>query len=437
MLVIIIILILMKLSGIKLFYPTIISMFVWFYLVFAYLGVLPLYFHWDEYRYAIGVINQFQIIRLWIYSSGSILIIVFSIFFCRHILGLRINYKRNIEPAYNINIVLTILLMLCILVLFLYIRKIPAIPVIALIGGASSDEVKVLRSLATNDFGGGFHWYKLFFSSVLCFISFVSFSNYLVRRTFGNFVLLFVAFFVTSFAAVMTTEKAPIIWFSFGMVITYILTKKEKVNIKIFFLTGVFGLTLLVLMYRFFMGMEGRSVIAILQAIMSRTITGGITPAYFYLELFPEKQDYLLGASLPNPMGIFPWEHYRLTVEVMNYMFPDLSSKGIVGSAPTVFWGEMYANFGIGGIIISSVIVGILLYLLQYMLSKLKRNPITIGLSTFLIMELIKLADSGIGYLIFNINIFFICGLSLLMFFVEVNGPKKRIEVAYRKELVR
>src|SRR5690606_21203802 len=104
------------------------------------------------------------------------------------------------------------------------------------------------------------------------------------------------------------------------------------------------------------------------KAISSRTLTGQISPAYFYMKMFPEHEGFLLGRSFPNPKGIFPWEPYPVTVEVMNFMNPKIIGTGVVGSAPTVFWADMYANFSFGGILLSSIIVGFIIFFSQYIL---------------------------------------------------------------------
>ncbi len=57
-------------------------------------------------------------------------------------------------------------------------------------------------------------------------------------------------------------------------------------------------------------------------------------------------------------MGILPFEPFRMTVEVMNWVNPN--SNGVVGSMPTVFWAEAYANFGIIGVCIVPFLLALL-----------------------------------------------------------------------------
>ena len=41
--------------------------------------------------------------------------------------------------------------------------------------------------------------------------------------------------------------------------------------------------------------------------------------------------------AVSKSRGLFPWEGYKMTVEVMNWVNPTLADRGIVGSMPTVF----------------------------------------------------------------------------------------------------
>lgn len=55
-------------ANINLFVPTIPSIFIWCYLAFAYIGILPLYFFWNAQRVAAGVNDQNQILLMWVIS---------------------------------------------------------------------------------------------------------------------------------------------------------------------------------------------------------------------------------------------------------------------------------------------------------------------------------------------------------------------------------
>ena len=118
---------------------------------------------------------------------------------------------------------------------------------------------------------------------------------------------------------------------------------------------------------------------------------------------FPYYHEYLLGRSFPNPGGLLPFEPFKLTVEIMDWKHPSLASKGIVGTAPTVYWGEMYANFGWLGIIIPPFFVGFYLHILSNLISKIENSPIKFGFLVWASMHYMHLSDTSLSGFIIDI----------------------------------
>lgn len=411
-------------SNIRFLVPTIPSIFIWSYFVFSYVGILALFFLWNDYRVSLGINNKFKILELWGYSSLSLLLIVLTFYFLSNILNLKIdkNYREMKDDGQLNSTVKTgmfFLFVLSIGIVLIYISKIPSIPLLEQLRGASSKELALSRSEATNNFSGKLHWYRLFYSSVLTFLGYYTFSLSLKKPTLLNWGFFLVTFAAASFTALMTTQKAPLVWFFIGLVSTYLITRKTQIKLKTAIILGGTTFTALLFMYRRFMGLEGRPLLDVIQSIFSRAFTGQIGPAYFYIEMFPRHEEYLLGRSFPNPAGVFPWETYSITTEVMNYMNPAMIEAGVVGSAPTVFWADMYANFGIGGIILSSLLVGLLLYLFQYCINKLDFNPVIIAYCSWLIVEAMTLSSTSLANFLLNIDLMFLTFVVIVMLFLN------------------
>lgn len=414
-----------KLVKINLFSPSIITIFFWMYLVFAYLGIFALYFGLDEYRFILGVNDRLRILQLWFYSSVALLSIIMGFIFSNKLLSMDLKSsnlnKEQLSLTKSTKLVLLILFFVSIIVFLLYLSKLPSIPIVSLLLGTSEGNLKSLRSAATNAFPGDYHWYSLFFNSIFCFLCYVTFAELLKKYNKVNIFIFLSVFAFTAFAAIVPTHKAPIIWILIGLIITYMIVRNKRFSFKTIMLFTIISIPTLTFMYKFFMGYQDRTLFEIFNSILSRTFTGQITPAYFYLEIFPKKVDFLLGRSLPNPMGIFPWENYQINVEVMNYMNPHLIGSDIVGSAPTVYWAEAYANFGFFGIIVTSIIIGVLLYSIQYIVLSLPKSSLTIGLNTWLMLELQKLSITGISNFMLNIDLFAICILGFFLIIIENN----------------
>lgn len=152
---------------------------------------------------------------------------------------------------------------------------------------------------------------------------------------------------------------------------------------------------------------------------------------YHYLIIFPDQVDYLFGRSFPNPGGIFPWEPYRLTVEVMNIVNPRLAELGIVGSMPTFFWGEMYANFGYLGILIPPFFVGYVVYAINVLIFRLPMSPLTLAIFVWALLHIKNISGTGLSGYIINIS-----GLIMASFTLIALGLIGRGVIKFRKRRV-
>ncbi len=373
----------------------IISMFI-----YAYSGLLPLYFGWDEYRYDMGVQDKALIFQVLIFSIISIVGLLAGYTYAKVVLKLnnfqKFDYIRQISRKELL--VLVGLIAFCYFILFVYLSKISTIAIfVALSEGATSDS-HLARSLMGNDFAGKYHWYSLVMHDLFNVVTFALFSAFLLTKKKIIFFLFLVSFLGSSFAAVMATEKGSFAQILIGLLFVYGITLlKGKIPIKATIFLLIILFSSLITFYIFFMG--SADVFSAFGSIFSRALAGSIQPAYHYLEFFPHHQEFLMGRSFPNPGGILPIEPYRLTVEIMNWVHPN--NEDIVGSMPTVFWAEAYANFGVSGVIFVPFLIGVVLYTVYYVVDKTENTPLKIGFFVWLMQHFKNLSITGFGgYLI-------------------------------------
>ncbi len=375
-------------------------------MVFAYIGVLPLYFGWDEFRVAMGITDKEVLLKVFLGNSLAILFIPVGIYFSTMVFGYSMETYDYRGLDSKEGMFLFFLFLVSSFVLFLYIAKVPQLAlVVAITEGAA--ESKVARSLMGNDFSGSYHWYSLFMKHLLTLSTYAFFANYLISKTIKSKLIFIVAFVLASLSALISAEKAPFIWLLIGLFLVYSLVRKNGSygTGKILLISAIM-VGFLVVFYTIFMGVEDINVAVL--SVFSRAFTGGIAPAYYYFEFIPTHQDFLLGRTFPNPGGLLPFEPYRLTVEVVNWKFPSVVEKGIVGTAPTVFWAEMYANFSWFGVLISPFIVGFLLHLLYLKFNTLENTPIKAGLIIWLAMHYMHLSDTSLSGFIVDIVFIFV-----------------------------
>ncbi len=195
----------------------------------------------------------------------------------------------------------------------------------------------------------------------------------------------------------------------------YLIKKNGLVPIKILILLGGGIISILVVFYMYFMG--SLTVLDAFEAIISRAFSGSISPAYFYLQYFPNTQEFLVGRTFPNPGGVLPYTPFQYTIEVMNWVFPEKISGGAVGTMPTVFWGEAYANFGFPGIPIIALIMGGVVAVISYLFSRLELNTMTVAFFVWLIFHFKTLAVTGFSGFLYDFYLAFMLIVLLVVLF--------------------
>jgi hypothetical protein len=218
---------LMKAANVSIFKISISSITIISLLIFSYVGILPLYFGWDKYRYAIGVQDKYLVFQIFIFSSISIIGVIFGFIFARTVFG--IDISRNTLYIKPLNIIGHVSLIgvsiICLIVLFHYLKKVPEIALFAAITKGPV-EAKVARSYMTNAFSGRYHWYSVVLHDLLNVTTYSLFAAALVRKRKIILLLFLFSLIVSFFTASMSIQKAPPIWLLLGLWIGYLLVKR-------------------------------------------------------------------------------------------------------------------------------------------------------------------------------------------------------------------
>jgi len=428
----------LKIGGMRLLKISIPSFVVGFIFIFQYVGYPILYFQLDEYR-AEFVTDKNLILKAWIITSISTLSICVGAFIASTLIG-RLKYdsyfnsKYNSESAYSLAIV-KLLTLICVAVLYSYISKVGLenIALILALQGAGVSELGLARSGMGNDFGAGYHWYNFFMKDLLIFISLILISQKLKSPVRVSTSILTCITILLIFSLTMATEKGLLVDYLIAIALVYVITqKKGEISQKIIYITALPIIIMLVMFYIVFMG--DNNINSGLNSIISRALTGSMQPIYHYLEFFPKNQGFLYGTSFPNPGGLFPFEPYNLTVEVMNFVQPSHLESGVIGTMPAIYWGEIYANFGYTGLFIMPLYVGIALYIVNYIIFKIRYTPLSAGLFAWMLIHYKNLSITSLSVFVVDLNLYLIVFISLIIR-IKISPSKKSLarlnKVAY------
>lgn len=212
---------------------------------------------------------------------------------------------------------------------------------------------------------------------VLSFLAFGFFIATKKRRWGMLFAVLFVASIIVK---TYNFAKAPIVLYLLILMIIFIVYN-GGISIKILIACGSFGVVLLVMGYQLLGSSNG--YLDIYNGILGRTFFTQFGTLCMHFEAFSEYFDFLHGRSLYPTMlsilGMDPDTHIRSARVVMELYNTEDVYSGEAGVMNTVFIGEAYANWGVLGIFLGILWIGIVLTVCFVLFMKLKKNAITIA----------------------------------------------------------
>lgn len=336
------------------------------YIVYAFIGAVLFNVFYLSHGLSYHIYeNPIFLIFTWGIVLFGLIFIPISIKILNPMITKTVPYNLNDFSESKIEkIVFYSIFVFCLLILYVYSRKIGGIPLLRYIGNRKLSQA-FLRSEATNNFSGHAWRYTLFYKNIPYILLIVScFSPY---KKFRNILIVY-----NAFISVMNFEKGPLINLLILLLIIY-FRKKGKIKIGIVLLSGFVSSVLIIFMYIFFMNSSG-SLGTILIGALGRVFVGQILCFPWYMR-YAEINGFIWGTSFPNPHGIFPFEVNRITVNVMNLYKESYGiNNGVVGSMPTVFPAEWFVNFGWPGIFLSFILfVLIMSFLMRFCNYQLKK----------------------------------------------------------------
>lgn len=378
---------LLRLARVSLRKATIPSVLVYFIITFQYIGLPVLYFKLDDYR-SPDIESTEVVGDIFLLTSTATTLVIIGFLASR--VALRTDFatraltRHHPEPA-NTTRLDTLggvaLTMLGAATLVIYIMKIgPSnLALVAAIEDPSDTlGINILRSHMGNAFEGRYYLYKLLMRDGLQIGSSTLFAVALLRPSKRRLLLFLISAVVATLSFTIATEKGPLINYLAGLMLVGLFIRSNGFLLRRWlFGTALAALGAVALLYMAFMGASD-PLDAALQAT-SRLFTGQIEPLYHYLVIFPQQHDFLLGRSMPNPAGLLPFEHYPLTIEVMSMVHPWHLREGVVGSMPTFFWGELWANFGTVGVLLVPAFVGFAVCWIADTLDRFSPTPLTLA----------------------------------------------------------
>ena len=297
----------------------------------------------------------------------------------------------------------------------LYFSKLEIIPInyllSNLIDGLEVVELGKMREAATTTFKlGKLHRYNIFMVQMLPLLVLIAlFKAKISKNKFWGLIFFILTVF-TIYRCISDLQKAPIVDFIILLFLA-VWIFKGKINwMQIgFMITSI--MSILSIMYFYIMGVNQASFTKLIIVIGKRLFITQTGALYHYFSLFPSSHDFLYGTSFPNPAGIFQFENFPLTKWIF---INGLNRSGqIVGTAPSAFIGEMYANFGFPIMMVSILLLSMFLQFIQITFISKPRTLLLTTFYTYFIFLSGQFAMTGI-FIVLHLYLFIFLFVAIL-----------------------
>lgn len=253
--------------------------------------------------------------------------------------------------------------------------------------------------------------------------SYISYIYYKVSKEKKWGVLFLISFILCIFVKTYNFEKAPIVYFiSYFYLIKILLG--EVSNFKNILIFGSIGVTLLLISY-FIIGNYNGTIFSLSSGPLSRIIMTQSGTLLLHFDAFPALNSFLLGQSFSKKIalllglsGNFGVRSGRILMQIYN---KNAILNGTAGVMSTMFLGEAYANFGVYGIILSPIIVGIIFSSIFCLYLKNKKTPLNMVLYLECLIIFTTVLQAGFVDFIFNVSFIIVIFVVFLIKFISSN----------------
>lgn len=318
---------------------------------------------------------------------------------------------------FKIDVLGYILISITIFFSIAHIVSLNHIPIISAFKCHSSDTISIIR----NSISENKHFLWNYGSSFVIKAFFPFFILYLYVK--GKKLLFTIFLTIGLIYTISLISKSPVVTIVFPVLI-YALLKKRFFHFIIFSLIVFISIASIVLITNpSLRGIEDEShktvqvidspkgsFIAGVNGIFKRTVLTPGEVVTIWFDMIPSKRPFLYGSGYRFIAPLKNVKFINYSTVLYSDIYPENIQKGINGSLNTASFMEDYSNFGIWGLIMSGIILGILFSLLQNVFLNKGALSISINIYPILLLSSTSLTtllfSGGWGFLVILYLIF-------------------------------
>ncbi|WP_336817985.1 O-antigen polymerase [Cedecea sp. MMO-103] len=246
------------------------------------------------------------------------------------------------------------MIIISLLLILYYFYTISPTPLIMALTGTSSDLVSLRRLEITKDYQG-IGYFKTLALILPSIISYCYLIKFLIKRKRSTFFVMVFTLLMSIFSLSLNGEKAPLIFYILGLLVSYSMIKPVKKKMLLFF--GLFLFCVILVFYIILFQFSDSNYM--LYIIIERIFIAQEVSVFYAVDYFNNHQ-FLGFSTLDNLFNklfdITPG--MRASELFMHYYLPVMEKNG-GWNVNGFFAHESYSNFGYAGVIIGAIYGGV------------------------------------------------------------------------------
>lgn len=228
------------------------------------------------------------------------------------------------------------------------------------------------------------------------FLIMVSVGAYLVTRT-RRWLFWMVAISITGVIyASLTIAKGPVATILLMLAFFFYYYRHGRIGLRagFIFLIVILLFPIFVVAWAYTgIGLDLAQIGGVFQALGDRIFHIPAEMIYSYFEFFPAQMGHLHGRSIGLISAIFRMNHVDTPNVVGQFIYP-YGIESITANA--AFIGDMYADFGMGGVLVGGVLAGVVMQALHIFAIRRRKTIVSLAVYAFLVVAFLMLHSTAL-----------------------------------------
>jgi hypothetical protein len=258
---------------------------------------------------------------------------------------------------------------------------------LSLFKGGSAEQLSILRIDSSRGFSGNVIVKNIFAIMLAPLLTYISYAYWKMSRKSSDLIWFYIMLFFSFLILTYDLSKSPFIYFSVGFLFLNVFIN-GGVSKKVIYTFSIIVIVILVMIYVYIMDVT--NLFTFNSGILGRVLLGQAAGTYMAFNYFPSTYDHIGFSSFSGAVSSFLNLDYsdRAGRLIMMAFNPKGVESGAAGVMNSLFIAEAWANWGLLGVIVAPIYIGIVIQLLYMFFLKSKKTPLLLGSYAYIATKL-------------------------------------------------